>query len=79
MRCLKIMSLISSTLISSPIIAGQPHTINSMAPLFSPYVDLTLNTHWDPVTQDMEPMDLVSPATTQGIKAYHLAFITDLK
>lgn len=44
---------------------------------FSPYVDLTLNTHWNQQTQQMEPMDLTSLAKNQGISAYRLAFITD--
>lgn len=44
---------------------------------FSPYVDLTLNTHWDQQTQQLEPMDLTSLAKNQGILAYRLAFITD--
>ncbi|MGQ3888463.1 chitinase [Legionella sp. CNM-1927-20] len=45
--------------------------------LFSPYADVTINTHWDPEYQDMEPMDLTTIALNQGIQAYHLAFITD--
>ncbi|WP_237758680.1 chitinase [Legionella hackeliae] len=46
-------------------------------PLFSPYADITINTYWEPETQNMEPMDLATIATENGIKAYHLAFITD--
>ncbi|KTD22159.1 chitinase domain protein [Legionella lansingensis] len=45
--------------------------------LFSPYADLTINAHWDSQTQSMQPMDLAKIAITNGIKAYHLAFITD--
>ncbi|ASQ47072.1 chitinase [Legionella clemsonensis] len=44
---------------------------------FSPYADITINTHWEPETQSMEPMDLVAIAVANGLKAYHLAFITD--
>ncbi|WP_058443165.1 chitinase [Legionella brunensis] len=47
------------------------------APVFSPYADLTINTYWDSQTQSMEPMDLAKIAADNGIKAYHLAFITD--
>lgn len=46
-------------------------------PVFSPYADLTINTEWDSETQSMQPMDLAKIATDNGIKAYHLAFITD--
>ncbi len=49
----------------------------SQIPQFSPYADITINTYWDPQTQNMEPMNVASIATEQGIKAYHLAFITD--
>lgn len=72
MKCFKIMSLFNGLLLSSNVAAATIPTTT-----FSPYVDLTLNTHWEPKTQDMEPMDLVMPAQTQEIKSYHLAFITD--
>lgn len=49
----------------------------SMALNYSPYADLTLNTHWDADYQDMEPADLVAVSEQSGIKNYHLAFITD--
>jgi chitinase len=45
--------------------------------IFSPYADITINTHWDSQYQDMEPMDLTTIALNQGIQSYHLAFITD--
>lgn len=44
---------------------------------FSPYADVTINTHWDSQYQDMEPMDLVAVSKASGIHDYHLAFITD--
>lgn len=44
---------------------------------FSPYADITINIHWEPETQSMEPMDLTAIAVANGIKGYHLAFITD--
>ncbi len=31
------------------------------APLFSPYADITINTHWDARVQDLAPMDLTTP------------------
>ncbi|WP_419419480.1 chitinase [Legionella sp. D16C41] len=50
---------------------------NVPSTLFSPYADLTINTHWDSQYQDMEPTDLATIALNQGIRSYHLAFITD--
>src|SRR3990167_284862 len=47
------------------------------ASYFSPYADLTINTHWDAQYQDMEPMDLAAISQLTGINSYHLAFITD--
>lgn len=44
---------------------------------FSPYADITINTHWDNQTQDMEPTDLSLISQASGVKSYHLAFITD--
>jgi chitinase len=44
---------------------------------FSPYADVTINAHWDPQYQDMEPMDLAAISQSTGINNYHLAFITD--
>lgn len=44
---------------------------------FSPYADVTINTHWDSQYQAMEPMDLVAISQASGIHDYHLAFITD--
>ncbi len=61
------LSMLNGLLLSTNVVAFS----------FSPYVDLTLNTHWDSETQQMQAMDLVSPALKHGIKAYHLAFITD--
>jgi chitinase len=44
---------------------------------YSPFVDLTINTHWDSQYQEMEPMDLYTISQTSGVKNYTLAFITD--
>lgn len=71
MKRLKLLSLINGLILSVHA------AVVFATPVFSPYVDLTLNTRWDPLTQDMQPMDLVTPAKNEGIKAYHLAFITD--
>jgi chitinase len=72
MKCFRILSIINGVILSSNVAAA---TI--IKPAFSPYVDFTLNTHWDPQTQEVQPMDLATPAQTHGIKGYHLAFITD--
>ncbi|HAT9089826.1 TPA: chitinase [Legionella pneumophila subsp. pneumophila] len=72
MRSSRFLCLLNGMLLSTNVAAFSPS-----APIFSPYVDLTINTHWDSQSQDMEPMDLISPAQKLGIKAYHLAFITD--
>jgi chitinase len=53
-----------------------PNKISSSTP-FSPYADLSINTHWDSQYQDMEAMDLDNIAQSMGIKHYHLAFLTD--
>jgi chitinase len=70
MKCtpLKLSLALATTLISTSL---------SATPQFSPYVDFTLSTHWDQQTQSLEPMDVASIAASQGIKSYHLAFITD--
>jgi chitinase len=44
---------------------------------YSPYVDTTLNVHWDPQYQDLEPADLLPISESSGVKNFHLAFITD--
>lgn len=72
MRWSKFLSLINGLFLSSNVASAV-----MSQPLFSPYVDLTLNTRWDAQTQDMEPMDLLSPAKKIGLKSYHAAFITD--
>lgn len=72
MRYTRLLSFINGLLMSGNVVAGQLVT-----PIFSPYTDITLNTHWDSETQRMEPMDLITPAKKLGIKGYHLAFITD--
>ena len=46
-------------------------------PIFSPYTDLTLNTHWNSDTQSLEPMDLEMITDKTHLKNLHLAFITD--
>jgi hypothetical protein len=73
MRWSQCLSFINGLLISSNVASA----VLTPQPLFSPYVDITLNTHWDSQTQDMEPMDLLTPAKELGIKSYHVAFITD--
>ena len=72
MKCFRLLSILNGLLLSSNVAATIPAT-----PLFSPYVDVTLNTRWDSQTQDMEPMDLAALAQKEHIKSYHLAFITD--
>lgn len=72
MRYSRFFSLLNGLLLSSHVAAA-----SLITPVFSPYVDLTINTHWDSQSQDMEPMDLIAPAKNLGIKSYHLAFITD--
>lgn len=53
-------------------------SLNSFAgPIFIPYSDLTLNTHWDSNYQAMEPQDLALLSKLTGTKNYRLAFITD--
>lgn len=56
---------------------GITSAVFSNSAFFSPYADLTINTHWDPQTQDMQPMDLSVIASDQKISGFHLAFITD--
>lgn len=67
MRISQALSIINGLFLSTNVVAFS----------FSPYVDLTLNVHWDHQTQQLEVMDLVTPALQHGIKAYHLCFITD--
>jgi hypothetical protein len=43
----------------------------------SPYADITLNTHWDSEAASMQPADLSKIGKEAGLKAFHLAFITD--
>jgi chitinase len=70
-KTLSLAILLSCGLISSVFASAAPITS------FSPYVDLTLNVHWDSSTQDLQPVDLVQISQTSGVKNYHLAFITD--
>jgi chitinase len=44
---------------------------------FSPYVDLTLNVHWDEQNHKMEPVDIVKVSEENNVKNYHLGFISD--
>ena len=44
---------------------------------FSPYADISINTHWDSQYQDMEPAPLDEMSKSSGVTNYHLAFITD--
>jgi chitinase len=52
-------------------------TLATPAFAFSPYADMTLNTHWDSSYQDLEPFDLTQLTEENGPPSYHLAFITD--
>jgi chitinase len=53
-------------------------TTPAFASTFSPYVDLTINTHWDSKTNTMAPMDLLPVSNAANVKSYHLAFINDI-
>lgn len=44
---------------------------------YSPFADITLNTHWDSQYGDLEPVDLYAISKESGIKSFNLAFITD--
>ena len=68
MKVSQMLSTFNGLFLSSNVVA---------ATVLSPYVDLTLNTHWDSQTQQIQPMDLVTPALNHNIKAYHLAFKTN--
>jgi chitinase len=67
--------------IVSTIIASSLAVTSHAAPWskisYTPYVDLTINTHWDSQYQDMEPTDLYAISQTSGVQNYTLAFITD--
>ena len=63
-------------LITTLLCSGTIYAVPSTTP-FSPYADITINTHWDSQTQTLEPMDLATIATNTGLTAFHLAFITD--
>jgi chitinase len=71
-RTFRSIYMITLGLLVSPVYAA---TI--AATPFSPYADMTINTHWDSKYQDLEPMDLVKAASSSGTKSFHLAFITD--
>lgn len=43
----------------------------------SPYVDTTLDVHWDNNSQSMKSADFVNLAKKSGNKSFHLAFLTD--
>lgn len=49
----------------------------SAATTFSPYVDISINTHWSSETQSLEPVDLNAIAAQTNLNAFHLAFVTD--
>ncbi|KTD18238.1 chitinase [Legionella jordanis] len=68
----KIIFMLNLALLSVNNAVGAEKTV-----AFSPYADITINTHWDAETQDMEPMDLTQIALDNNIRQYHLAFITD--
>ncbi len=44
---------------------------------FSPYVDITLDVHWDNEANDLQPVDLSALSQSSGNQSFHLAFITD--
>lgn len=73
MRYSRLLSLINGLLMSGNVVAAIIPNVS----VFSPYVDLTLNTHWDSQAQDMVPMNLTKPASDLGIQSFHLAFLTD--
>lgn len=49
----------------------------TFATTYSPYVDITLDTHWDQQYQDMEPQDLIAVSKDSNVKNFRLAFIND--
>ena len=71
------MNYIKYRSIGLVIFLGLFNNVLMAQPLFSPYADLTINTHWSSEYQDMVPMDLDIIGENNGLKSYHLAFITD--
>lgn len=69
MKSFKLSSLFLGMVLPLAGLAGQVP--------YSPYADLTINTHWDSQTQSMQPMALDKIAADNHIKSYHLAFIVD--
>lgn len=59
-----------------PILLVALTSAHAATPL-SPYADITLNTHWDNVSQTQQPEDLSKVSQKTGVKSFHLAFITD--
>jgi chitinase len=67
----KIFLFLSFLLLQFPAFA------NSSTITYTPYVDTTLNVHWDPQYQDLEPADLLLISEASGVTNFSLAFITD--
>lgn len=64
-----------STLIGTAISNANAANANDVS--YSPYADLTLQVHWDPEIQSLEPINLSDVSKDSGVQSYHLAFITD--
>ncbi|MCL9684724.1 hypothetical protein [Legionella maioricensis] len=60
MKCLRLLSIINGVFLSSNVAAT-----TLVTPVDSSYVDFSINTPWEPQTQDMEPADLVTPEQSQ--------------
>lgn len=58
MRYYRVLSVINGLLMSGNVVAA----ILTTPMIFSPYVDLPLNTHWHLQSQSMRPVDLFTPA-----------------
>ena len=58
-------------------LAALTNTAFSSSVPYKPYVDLTINTHWNNETNQQEPQDLVVKSAESGVKNFTLAFITD--
>lgn len=60
MKCLRLLSIINGLFLSSNVAA-----ITLVTPIPDSYVDFSLNTPWEPQTQEVEPTDLVTPEQLQ--------------
>jgi hypothetical protein len=59
------------------VIIAVLHYLDAKPNHFSPYIDLTLNVHWDETTRNNEPVDIVKVSEENQVTSYHLGFITD--